>query len=81
MAEELGITKRTLYAWEVNSRTPEFEILSNPSDIFQRSIEYIMVTSVAGCISTVRREKKLLLVGGAVNVVYRISKVFNLSEG
>lgn len=42
LANALGITKGTVSTWENNSRTPGFETLSKLSDIFQRSIEYIM---------------------------------------
>lgn len=42
LAQALGVTKGTVSTWETNSRVPGFETLSAMSDMFQRSLDYIM---------------------------------------
>lgn len=42
LAEALGVTKGTVSTWETNSRTPNFETLTNMCDVFQRRLDYIM---------------------------------------
>lgn len=42
LAEALGVTKGTVSTWETNSRTPGFETLNMMSDMFHRSLDYIM---------------------------------------
>ena len=45
LAETLNVTKGTVSTWETNSRTPNFETLTRLSDLFGRSIDYIMARS------------------------------------
>ena len=42
LAEALGVTKGTVSTWETNSRTPGFDTLNMMSDMFHRSLDYIM---------------------------------------
>lgn len=42
LAEALGVTKGTVSTWETNSRTPSFDTLNMMSDMFHRSLDYIM---------------------------------------
>ena len=42
LAQTLNVTKGTISTWETNSRIPGFETLNALSDLFQRSLDYIM---------------------------------------
>lgn len=57
LAEALSVTKGTVSTWETNSRTPNFETLNKMSDMFQRSLDYIMGRS-DDATPTVQREEE-----------------------
>lgn len=42
LAKVLRVTKGTVSTWETNSRVPSIETLCTMSDMFQRSIDYIV---------------------------------------
>ena len=42
LALTLNVTKGTVSTWETNSRVPGFETMNALSDLFQKSIDYIM---------------------------------------
>ena len=42
LAQTLNVTKGTVSTWETNSRVPGFETMNALSDLFQRSLDYIM---------------------------------------
>ena len=42
LAQTLNVTKGTVSTWETNSRVPGFETMNALSDLFQKSIDYIM---------------------------------------
>ena len=42
LAQALNVTKGTVSTWETNNRVPGFETLTAMSDMFQRSIDYIL---------------------------------------
>lgn len=45
LAEKLGVGVSTVAMWESEKRTPSFKLLNDLSDIFDRTIEYILGTS------------------------------------
>lgn len=45
LANMLGMAKGTVAMWEAGTRNPSFESLEKMSDIFDRSVKYIMGTS------------------------------------
>lgn len=42
LAQTLNVTKGTVSTWETNSRVPSFETMNALSDLFQKSMDYIM---------------------------------------
>lgn len=42
LAEALGISKGTVAMWETGKRTPDYEILNQMSEMFDRRIDYIL---------------------------------------
>ena len=42
LAMTLNVTKGTVSTWETNSRVPGFETMNALSDLFQKSLDYIM---------------------------------------
>ena len=42
LAHTLNVTKGTVSTWETNSRVPGFETMNALSDLFEKSIDYIM---------------------------------------
>ena len=45
LAEKLGVGVSTVAMWESGKRTPSFKLLNDLSDIFDKTIEYILGTS------------------------------------
>ena len=42
LAEALGLSKGTVAMWETGKRTPDYEIINQMSDMFDRRIDYIL---------------------------------------
>lgn len=42
LAEALGMSKGTVTMWETGKRTPDYDIINQLSDIFDRRIDYIL---------------------------------------
>ncbi|WP_418620826.1 helix-turn-helix domain-containing protein [Sellimonas intestinalis] len=42
LAEALGLSKGTVAMWETGKRTPEYDVINQLSDIFDRRIDYIL---------------------------------------
>lgn len=42
LAQALNVTKGTVSTWETNNRVPGFETINAMSDMFERSIDYIL---------------------------------------
>lgn len=45
MAEAVGVGVSTVAMWESGKRTPSFKLLNDLSDLFDKSIDYILGTS------------------------------------
>jgi len=45
LAEKLGVGVSTVAMWESGKRTPSFKLLNDLSDIFNKTIEFILGTS------------------------------------
>lgn len=45
MAEAVGVGVSTIAMWESGKRTPSFKLLNDLSDLFDKSIDYILGTS------------------------------------
>lgn len=45
LAEKLGVGVSTVAMWESGKRTPSFKLLNDLSDIFDKTIEFILGTS------------------------------------
>lgn len=45
MAEAVGVGVSTVAMWESGKRTPSFKLLNDLSDLFEKSIDYILGTS------------------------------------
>ena len=45
MAEAVGVGVSTVAMWESGTRTPSFKLLNDLSDLFDKSIDYILGTS------------------------------------
>jgi len=45
LAETLGVGVSTVAMWESGKRTPNFKLLNDLSDLFDKTIEYILGTS------------------------------------
>ena len=45
MAEAVGVGVSTIAMWESGKRTPSFKLLNELSDLFDKSIDYILGTS------------------------------------
>ena len=45
LAEKLGVSVSTVAMWETGKRTPNFKTLNDMSDMFDRSIDYILGNS------------------------------------
>lgn len=45
MAETVGVGVSTVAMWESGKRTPSFKLLNDLSDLFDKSIDYILGTS------------------------------------
>jgi transcriptional regulator with XRE-family HTH domain len=45
MAESVGVGVSTVAMWESGKRTPSFKLLNDLSDLFDKSIDYILGTS------------------------------------
>ena len=45
MAEAVGVGESTVAMWESGKRTPSFKLLNDLSDLFDKSIDYILGTS------------------------------------
>lgn len=45
MAEAVGVGVSTVAMWESGKRTPNFKLLNDLSDLFDKSIDYILGTS------------------------------------
>lgn len=44
-SEKLGVSLSTVAMWETGKRTPNFKMLNELSDLFDKTIEYILGTS------------------------------------
>ena len=42
LASELGVSKGTIAMWETGKRTPDYTLISQLSDMFDRRIDYIL---------------------------------------
>ena len=42
LAEKLGVSKGTVAMWETDKRSPNFEMLAEMSDLFDRRMDYIL---------------------------------------
>ena len=45
LAEKLGVSLSSVAMWETGKRTPGFKVLNDLSDLFDKSIDYILGTS------------------------------------
>ena len=45
LAEKLGVAGGTVAMWETGKRTPNFEMVDNICDLFDRRIDYVMGSS------------------------------------
>lgn len=42
LAEALGVSKGTVAMWETGKRTPDYDVINQMSDMFDRRIDYIL---------------------------------------
>jgi len=42
LADALGLSKGTVAMWETGKRTPDYEVINQMSDMFDRRIDYIL---------------------------------------